>query len=146
MVYRNYPYIMTAQKGHLLLLKAGNGAIPEVFSAIGGLRTTDFEIENRIIEAGNIESGSWRKLLDSTGIKSLNISAKGFFTDSASEEILRNNAFNGLLRNYEFSFGNNDKFAGPFLVSFYQRSGDHDKQEDYSIRLASAGTIIFTAG
>ena len=35
---------MAAQKGSLFLLKAGDGGGPEVFTTVGGLRTTSFNV------------------------------------------------------------------------------------------------------
>ena len=135
---------MTAQKGPLVLIKVGNGASPEVFTTVGGLRTSGMQLGNHVLDATNIESGAWRQLLGSAGILSLNISGSGLFTDAASEEAVRGFAFAGSLNNYRFIFANGDYVTGPFMVTSYDRSGNYDAEEIYSMTLESGGPITFT--
>jgi predicted secreted protein len=93
---------MTAQKGSLVLIKVGNGGGPEIFSTIGGLRSSRLILGNQIIDSSNI-SAPWRILLNA-GIKALSIGGRGFFTDAASEETIRGYAFSGSVNNYQFVF------------------------------------------
>jgi len=136
---------MSAQKGSLVLLKIGNGGSPtETFATVGGLRTTGFTLNNQAVDATNKDSGAWRALLEGAGIRSITLSGSGIFTDAASEETVRTQAFANSIRNYELHFGNGDKLAGAFQITSYQRSGNHDAEEIYSISLASSGSITFT--
>lgn len=138
---------MTAQKGEDLLLKIGNGATPtESFADIGGMRGTSFALRNRIIDASSLTSGKWRKLAGSAGIQSFSVSGEGYFTDSSAEETLRGYAFSGAASNYELHFGNGDKISGSFIIAEYSRSGDMKSQENYAIRLESAGEVSFVSG
>src|SRR5580693_7449103 len=84
---------MTAQQGALVLIKAGNGGSPEIFTTIGGLRTSSMTLGNQALDTTNVESGNWRQLMGSAGINSLIVSGSGIFTDAASEETVRGNAF-----------------------------------------------------
>lgn len=136
---------MAGQKGKLVLLKVGDGQTPtESFATIGGLRTTSFNLNNQSVDATNKDSGQWRELLDGAGISSLSISGAGLFTDAASEETLRGYAFGNNIKNYELHFGNGDVLSGAFQVTSYQRSGNHNDDETYSISLESAGAVTFT--
>lgn len=136
---------MAAQKGSLVLLKVGNGATPtELFTSIGGLRTTSFTHNNQSVDATNRESGAWRALLDGAGMRSISISGSGVFTDSAAEEAVRGFALSNSVRNYELTFGNGDKLTGPFQITAYQRAGSYSDAETYSLTLASAGQVTFT--
>lgn len=135
---------MTAQKGSLVLIKVGNGGDPEVFTTIGGLRVSSMVLGNQMLDATNTESGAWRQLLGGAGIRSLQISGGGMFTDAASEEIVRGYAFASTVNNYRFVFANGDYVTGPFQITAYERSGDHENEEVYSLALESAGTITFT--
>jgi TP901-1 family phage major tail protein len=135
---------MTIQNGALVLIKIGNGAMPEVFTTIGGLHTSGMKLENQILNATNVESGAWKQLLGSAGIASLSISGSGLFTDSAAEATLMNYALAGSVNNYQFIFANGDMLSGPFLVTSYERSGDYGAEEIYSLALESAGTVTFT--
>lgn len=136
---------MTAQKGSLLLLKVGDGATPtENFTTVGGLRTTGFTHNNQTVDASNKDSGSWRTLLEDAGIRSVTISGTGVFTNAASEEAVRLIAMNNQIKNFKLTLGNGDSMTGPFHITSYQRAGNYNNEETYSLSLASAGTIVFT--
>ncbi len=135
---------MTAQKGSDVLIKVGNGGSPEVFTAIGGLRTTAFTLGNQRLDATNVSSGSWRQLLPGAGIQSMTLSGTGIFTDAASEETVRGYAFANSIHNYEFDFGGDDKLSGPLQITLYERSGMHDDAEAYRITFESAGVLAVT--
>lgn len=136
---------MTAQKGSALLLKVGDGGSPtETFATLGGLQVTRLAVNQRAVDATARDSGAWRALLASAGIRSVSISASGMFTDAASEETLRGYAFAGSVNHYQLSFGNGDLLQGSFLVTAYDRAGNHDAEERYSLTLESSGTVTFT--
>ena len=135
---------MGAQKGALVLLKIGDGAGPEVFVTVGGLRTTRFTLNNEIVDSTNKDSGAWRMLLDGAGIRSMSIAGNGIFTDAVSEETMRGYAFANSVGNYELTFGNGDKLAGAFQITSYERGGNYDGEETYSLTLESAGAVVFT--
>lgn len=137
---------MTAQKGAAFLLKIGNGGAPETFTTLGGLRLTRFILDQQAVESTHRESGAWRALLAQAGTRAVSISGAGIFTDAASEETARNYAFTGTIANYELAFGSNDKLSGPFLITRYERGGDHDAEEVYELTLESAGAVTFTGG
>jgi predicted secreted protein len=107
---------MTAQKGDNVILKVGNGATPtEAFTSIGGLRSTSFKLNNKVLDSGNLNSGKWQSLLGGAGIESVTIKGSGYFTDTAAEETFRGYAFAASSNNYELHFGNTDKLSGFFL-------------------------------
>lgn len=137
---------MTAQKGSAFLLKVGDGATPtENFTTVAGLRTTKFTLNNQRVDSTNKDSGAWRALLDGAGVRSVSISGAGVFTDAASEETVRGFAFGNNIKNYRISFGNGDYMTGPFQITAYERAGNYDGEESYSLTLESAGTVTFTA-
>lgn len=138
---------MPAQKGSQLLIKVGNGATPtEAFSTVGGLRTTRLVLNQQLVDTSNKDSGAWRTALSGAGIRSLSLSGAGVFTDAASEETVRGYAFAGTINNFQLVFGNGDLLQGAFHISSYERAGNHDGEETYSLTLESAGTITFTVG
>ena len=138
---------MPAQKGALMLIKIGNGATPtEVFTTIGGLKTTRLVLNQQPVDTSNKDSGAWRSLLANAGLRSITLAGNGIFTDANSEETLRGYAFVGSVNNYRLTFGNGDQLEGPFQIASYERTGDHDNEERYAITLESAGTVTFTVG
>jgi TP901-1 family phage major tail protein len=127
------------------LIKVGNGADPEVFSTVGGLRTSRMVLNNKALDTTNLESGPWKQLLGSAGISSMVIEGGGLFTDSASEETLRLYAFANSANNYRFVFANGDNVTGPFMVTAYERDGNYNDAETFAITLESAGTLTFAS-
>ena len=135
---------MAAQKGRLFLLKQGTAAAG---TTIAGLRATRFRVNQQTVEVTNKDStNQWRELLAGAGVRSLAIEASGVFQDSAVEETVRGYAFAGTANAFGLVFENLDKIDGSFIVSSFERAGDHDDEEQYSLTLESAGAITFTAG
>ncbi len=135
---------MTAQKGSLLLLKVGNGGGSEVFTTVGGLRATRFSLTSQMVDPTNKDSGAWREILSGAGVKSVSLSGAGVFTDSSAEETVRSLAFSASPRNYQITFGNGDYLTGSFMITSYERAGDYDAEETFSITLESSGQVTFT--
>lgn len=137
---------MPSQAGSLVLLKAGNGASPEIFAMVGGLNLTSFIQRNQPIDITTKDSGGWQELLERGGISKISISGSGRFEDSAAEEIVRSNAMNNVIRNYQIGFGNGDVLSGKFLITSYQRGGANSGVEAYTLAMASSGPVTFTNG
>jgi len=136
---------MSAKRGDLVLIKVGNGEEPELFNTVGGLRTSNFILNSRMLDATSLSDGKWRKLLNGAGMQSLRISGSGIFTNSEAEDTVRGYAFGNSIQNYRFVFASGDFITGPFLIAAYERSGNHDGEEVYAIALESAGVINYTA-
>jgi len=135
---------MTAQRGSIVLLKAGNGGDPETFTTIGGLLLTSFHHRNKAIDVTTKDSGGWCDLLEGGSTSAVSISGSGRFTDSAAEETVRGHAMNNRIRNYQITFGGGDTLSGKFLITDYQRGGSNSSIEVYSLSLASSGPITYT--
>jgi TP901-1 family phage major tail protein len=137
---------MVAQKGSLVLLKVGNGQPVESFITLGGLRTTRLMLNSQAVNASNKDSGAWRMLLAGAGIRSLSMTGHGIFTNAASEALIRGYAFAGSIQRYRLTFGNGDSLTGPFQITSYERAGEYDGEETYSVTLESAGVVEFVGG
>ena len=129
--------------GEKLLIKIGDGADPEQFDTIGGIRTSTITVRNEVIVQNDVDSGKWQQLAEDSGISEVVIAGIGFFTDSDAEETLRNHSFNRKLNNYEFDFGNGNTLKGSFMVSEYQREGDIRELNVFSIVLNSSGMVEY---
>lgn len=136
---------MALQTGNDVLLKIGDGGDPEAFTTLGGLRGTALSFNSQPIDVTHKASNHWRELLDSAGVRTVAIDGDGLFSDSASEDLLRQVAFANGIRNYRIEFGNGDVLAGAFKVTRYNRSGPHNGEEGYELTLASSGAITYTA-
>lgn len=137
---------MPAQKGRLILLSIGDGASPEVFTDIAGLRSKTLTINNETVDITTSDEAPWRLLLGDTGLRSLSVSGSGVFQDDVAINSVEDLALNGLLNNFQMSFENNDVFEGAFQVTSFEYGGEHTAEQTFSISLESSGTITLTRG
>ena len=141
---------MAAQKGSSFLLKDNSGGSAVV---IGGLRSTSMTINGEMVDITAKDSATFtgssghdigRALGSNMGIRSMSVSASGVFTDSAGENNLRGAAFTGTVVNYDLVFGDGSDVKGAFMVTSYERAGEFNGEETYSVTLESSGTVTYT--
>jgi TP901-1 family phage major tail protein len=137
---------MAAQKGSDLLIKVGDGASPEVFTALAGLRSKTLKFNSETVDITNQDSSNkWRELLEGAGIKSANLSGSGVFKDATSDETVRGAFFAGTIKNYQIIIPGFGTVEGPFQITDLQYGGDHNKEVPVDITLESAGELDWTA-
>ena len=85
-----------------------------------------------------------RALGPQMGIRSMSVSASGVFTDSAGENNIRGAAFTGGSVNYDLVFGDESTVKGAFIITSYERAGEYNGEETFSISLESNGTMTYT--
>jgi len=135
---------MSAQKGKDLLIKIGDGADPETFATVAGLRATTLAFNAQTVDITSADSANmWRELLDA-GVKSATLSGSGVFKDAASDEALRIAFFNQTLPNFQIAIPNFGTVTGPFKITSLQYDGPYDGEVKISLSLASAGALAFT--
>ena len=140
---------MPAGKGSSFLLKDNSTGTP---ATIGGLRSTSMTINGEAVDITTKDSNAFissgndkaRDLLQGGGVRSMTISASGVFTDSSTENILRGFAFDGAIQNYDLVFSDGSKISGAFLITSYERAGEFNGEETYSVTLESSNTITYT--
>ena len=140
---------MAAGKGSSFLLKDNSTGTP---ATIGGLRSTSMTINGEAVDITTKDSNAFitsgndkaRDLLQGGGVRSMTLSASGVFTDSSTENILRGFAFDGAIQNYDLIFSDGSKISGAFLVTSYERAGEFNGEETYSVTLESSNTITYT--
>ncbi len=137
---------MAAQKGKLVLLKADlAGGSPQSYTTIAGLRTTTWTVNGEDVDVTTKDDDGWQQRLSGAGVRSISISANGIFQDSAVEETVRVWAFDQTINWYLITFENADTLECQFQISNYERTGDHDGAENYSLSLNSHGTPNYVA-
>ena len=137
---------MAAQKGKLVLLKADTaGGSPQVFTTIAGLRTNTWTVNGEDVDVTTKDDNGWQQRLSGAGVRSSNIAATGVFQDSVIEETVRGWAFDQTINWFQLTFENGDVLECQFQISSYERSGDHDGAETYSMTMNSHGTPNYVA-
>ena len=140
---------MAAGKGSSFLLKDNSTGTP---ATMGGLRSTSMTINGEAVDITTKDSNAFissgndkaRDLLQGGGVRSMTISASGVFTDSSTENILRGFAFDGAIQSYDLIFSDGSKISGAFLITSYERAGEFNGEETYSVTLESSNTITYT--
>ncbi len=137
---------MAGQKGRDILLKIGDGGQPESFVTIGGLRAKTIALAADSVDATDSDSvEAWRELLSGAGVKSATVTGAGLFKDSASDALAREAFFAQRAANWQLILPDFGVLSGRFLISNLEYSGDYDAEARFSLTLASAGPVAFTA-
>lgn len=134
---------MAIEKGRAFLLKIGDGAQPEQFTVVGGMRSTSLRINNEMVDVTHKMSGGWRELLSGAGIRHISLSGGGIFTNSDSETLLQAKALASSVDNYEIVFESGAKFSGAFQVSSLEYAGDYNGERTYALGLESSGVVSY---
>ena len=90
-------------------------------------------------------SGRWRELLEGAGVKRASVSGTGVFKDQASDALLRQVFFDGLLREWQIVIPGFGVLAGLFQISNLDYRGEHAGEVTFDISLELAGALAFTA-
>lgn len=135
---------MGAQKGKDLLLKVQDAS--GAFVTVAGLRTRAMAFNTQTVDATNQDSvGRWRELLAGAGVKTAKITGSGIFKDAASDALMRQSFFDGVIRTCQMIVPDFGTVQGPFQITALELQGRHDAEVLFDIALESAGEIIFTA-
>ena len=106
--------------------------------------TVDITAKDSATFSGSSGHDIGRALGGNMGIRSMSISASGVFTDSAGENNIRGAAFTGSSVNYDLVFGDESTVKGAFIVTSYERAGEYNGEETFSVSLESNGTMTYT--
>ena len=136
---------MASQKGTDILVKLGDGASPEVFSTLGGMRDTSISINQEMIDVTNKDSARVRTLLANGGVKSFAITGSGVFTDSASEGTAIGLLDASSFSNLQFIIPSFKSFTGAFMLVSAEYSGSYTDAVMYTLSFESAGTITIAS-
>lgn len=135
---------MAAQRGKDVLLKVDDGT--GTFSTVAGLRTRRLTLNAESVDITNSESvGRWRELLDGAGVKRANISGGGVFKDGASDLLVRQILFDGLIRTWQVIIPNFGVISGFYQITSLDYRGEHAGEVTFEMALESAGPLSFTA-
>ncbi|MFZ5618825.1 MAG: phage major tail protein, TP901-1 family [Pseudomonadota bacterium] len=136
---------MTAQRGKDMLVKIGDGGIPENFTTVAGLRTRTISLNAREVDATHSESNGWRELLGAAGVRQVSVSGAGVFLNDAAAQALRAALFSGEIRNFRLVIPGMGDLVGPFLIANLDYAGEHDGEATFALALASAGAVSFVS-
>ena len=132
---------MPAFRGRLLLIRVSNGASPESFTTISGMRSKTVRLNNSPVDITDNDTAPWRTLLADAGLRSVTVSGSAVFQDDAAFATVQDLASRGAIEDFRIEFPNGDVFQGGFQVTDLTREAAHDGEESWSMTLESASLI-----
>lgn len=138
---------MTGFSDRKLILKIGDGASPEVFTAIAALRDVTITETAASVETTNKDSAGNRTLLNDKTLVSMSVSGTGVFTDAATLDSVRTAFRTGTLNNFEIDVVSTDATTagetlnGAFQITQFEVAGANASEINYSITLESSGAV-----
>lgn len=137
---------MAGQRGRDVLISIGDGEAPEEFFVVAGIRAKTISLTAGLIEATTAQSPqAWREVIGGAGVKRAEIAGSGVFKDSLSDALIRAAYFAGELSNFRLAIPSFGVLTGPFVITDLTYGGEHDGEATFSIRLSSAGMVVFEA-
>lgn len=135
---------MVAQTGRTALVKLDNTGGGS-YQTVGGVRTRALKINSEAVDVTNSDStNQWRELLAAAGVKSVEISASGVFTDDTYINQVVAYAKDCTIRNWQFIHSAIGTFQGAFQVTDFELGAEYNGAVTFSFTLQSAGEITFT--
>ncbi|UFS78569.1 phage major tail protein, TP901-1 family [Tardiphaga sp. 37S4] len=134
---------MGAQKGKDLLIKLHNGT---TFVTVAGLRSRRIAFNAEIVDITHAESvDRWRELLAGAGVRRASISGRGLFKDGASDALVRQAFFDGVINNCQVLVPDFGTITGLFQIASLEFAGEHNGEVSFDLALESAGALTFAA-
>ncbi len=134
---------MGAQKGKDLLLKMSDGSS---FVTVAGLRSRRIAFNAEIVDVTDAESTDrWRELLAGAGVRRASLSGRGLFKDAASDALVRQAFFDGVINTCQVVVPDFGTIEGPFQIASLEFAGEHNGEVTFDLALESAGALTFTA-
>jgi len=139
---------MAKQLGRSLLIKIGDGAGSEAFTAIAGLNSKSITINNSAIDVTTPDATTpggalWTSNLN--GLKSMSISGDGIFLDESAQEGRLNTIAMQAdpVANFELVVPDFGTYSGEFRVTSLEFGGETEGATTFSLSLESNGTVTY---
>ena len=139
---------MAKQLGRSLLIKIGDGAGSEAFTAIAGLNSKSITINNSSIDVTTPDATTpggalWASRLN--GLKSMSISGDGIFLDESAQEGRLNTIAMQAdpVANFELVVPDFGTYSGEFRVTSLEFGGETEGAATFFLSLESNGTVTY---
>lgn len=137
---------MAGQRGRDVLIKISDGALPESFITLAGIRTSEIELNARPVDGTAADSeGGWRELIAGAGVKTARVRGRGVFKDAASDAQMRTVFFAGQISRWQLVIPGLGVLEGALQIAELKWGGEYDGEATFAIELQSAGAMTFTA-
>lgn len=143
---------MSQQNARELVIKRGDGASPEAFAFVCGIRTRTFSMSNASIDTTVPSCDDPSAPIVATarpGRQTITFSGDGLFDSNASGKAIADAARNqDIDTNYQVIVPGYGTFEGPFFISDFEWSGDMEDPLAFSATWTplDASQLTFTPG
>lgn len=137
---------MGKESGKKVLVKVGDGADPEVFTAIAGQKDGRLALAASPVDVSDKTTDGWGSTI--TGTKNATVTVSGVANWPDTNGINRiQAAFEAdEAINCEFVYNTaGDKYSGPMSITQFEVGGANDGATEYSITLQNAGALEWVA-
>ena len=139
---------MAKQLGRTLLVKIGDGAGSEAFTAIAGLNSKSITINNSAIDVTTPDATTPSGALFAqslNGLKSVSVSGDGIFLDESAQEGRLNTIAMQAdpVANFELVVPDFGTYSGEFRVTSLEFDGETEGEATFSLSLESNGTVTY---
>lgn len=131
--------------GKDFLIQVESSTTPGTFATLGGLTSNGMTINNEAVDITDKQEMPWRELLAGCGMRSMSLKGSGLVTGDAVFKQVQASIIAGTILNYKLISGLGDSFAGKFLVTSFERSGDKNAAETFSASFESSTAVVYTA-
>jgi TP901-1 family phage major tail protein len=140
---------MPAQTGLTfgLFLNTGSTGTP-TWTALAGLRTRSFKINNNPVDVTTADSASrFRELLGDTGVVELEIDGSGVYQKDAPTHALPAAVSSGAAKMFKFNSASSSaavEIVGTFVVSEFEISATYNEAATFTVKFLSTGAPTIT--
>lgn len=139
---------MAEQLGRLLLIRIGDGASPEVFANLCGIKTRSFNLsanETDTTKPDCANPGGPVQRTARPGIVQRTFSGSGSFVAGGPSAVLMAHVRNATMFNAEVVVPGEGVYKGRWMVSDFEFEGDMEDDMQFSATFSAAGALTFTA-
>ena len=130
-------------EGKDVLIYIGDGADPENFTKIGSSQSDELTINNQSVDLNTKDSGGWVERFAPGVTKSINMSMRGVWRETADHDQLLNlSQSDDPSANFLFLLGGARRFRGKFLVDSFTYSGETEGSAQFSAQFSSDGIVV----
>ncbi len=112
-----------------------------------GVRTRSISISNDYVDVTTDDDNAWRTLLADPGMRAIDVTISGITSDEVllAEIMAASIASDTLQADLPSTLGTPGNLSGSYLVSAFEKSGDHDGSVECSATFMSTGAVTYTA-
>lgn len=141
---------MSDRRGEHFALYVEDSVVAGTYNKFGSARTNSMTINGETVDVTDKDAAAWRKLLPGGGTRSITMNAAGAFDgDLQVDEDVRAAAMSQALINVQMRSGEGaatDIWQMAAQISSYERSGEYNQADMFSLTLESSGTVSYTPG